>query len=181
MNLKIRFLSKFIFDLDIAFIVADTRGLYAQVFCDLGDEHVVVDSTGESPISVMVSSITQDEEGIVTCLDEARHGLETGDHVKFTDVSGMTEVNGKEFQVKVTGPYNFTIGDTRQFTNYDKGGIVTQVKKPQIISFKPLQESLVDMGEPNVTDWVKFDAPQVMHICYQVLHNYQRLQNMHKF
>ena len=66
--------------------MSDTRGLYAQVFCDFGDNHAVVDATGEAVISVMVSSITQDEEAIVTCLDEARHGLETGDHVKFTEV-----------------------------------------------------------------------------------------------
>lgn len=156
----------------IAFIVSDTRGLYAQVFCDFGDNHTVVDATGEAPISVMVSSITQDEEGIVTCLDEARHGLETGDYIKFTEVSGMAEVNGEEFQVKVTGPYNFTIGDTRKFGNYDKGGIVTQVKKPQVITFKPFEESLAEMGEPVVTDWAKFDAPEVLHMCYQVLHNY---------
>ena len=30
----------------------------------------------------------------MTCLDEARHGFETGDFVTFTEVEGMEELNG---------------------------------------------------------------------------------------
>ena len=50
----------------------------------------------------MVSSISQEEEGLVTVLDEGRHGLEDGDFVTFTEVKGMAELNGCEpKQVKV--------------------------------------------------------------------------------
>jgi len=40
-------------------IVADTRGLFAQVFCDFGDRFTVFDDNGEQPLSVMVSAITK--------------------------------------------------------------------------------------------------------------------------
>lgn len=41
---------------------------------------------------------------MVTCLDEARHGYEDGDHVTFTEVQGMTELNGcKPIKIKVLG------------------------------------------------------------------------------
>jgi ubiquitin-activating enzyme E1 len=42
----------------------------------------------------MIVSI--DEEGIVTTLDETRHGLEDGDYVAFSEVQGMEKLNGAE-------------------------------------------------------------------------------------
>lgn len=42
----------------------------------------------------MIVSI--DEEGIVTTLDETRHGLEDGDYVTFTEVKGMDKLNDAE-------------------------------------------------------------------------------------
>lgn len=41
----------------------------------------------------MIASITKDKQGVVTCLDETRHGLEDGDYVTFSEVQGMTEIN----------------------------------------------------------------------------------------
>lgn len=78
----------------------------------------------------------QDTEGVVTCLDETRHGLEDGDFVTFTEVQGMVELNGCEpRKVTVKGPYTFSIGDTTDLGDYKTGGIFTQVKMPKIISF----------------------------------------------
>jgi ubiquitin-activating enzyme E1 len=72
----------------------------------------------------------------VTCLDETRHGLEDGDFVTFTEVQGMTGLNGcKPRKVSVKGPYTFTIGDTSDLDDYTGGGIFTQVKMPKIIDF----------------------------------------------
>lgn len=42
------------------------------------------------------SSFNQDNPGVVTCLDEARHGFETGDFVSFSEVQGMIELNGSQ-------------------------------------------------------------------------------------
>jgi ubiquitin-activating enzyme E1 len=69
-------------------------------------------------------------------LDETRHGLEDGDFVTFTEVQGMTELNGCEpRKVAVKGPYTFTMGDTSNLGDYKTGGIFTQVKMPKIIDF----------------------------------------------
>ena len=72
---------------NIALIVADTRGLFAQVFCDFGVDFTVYDQNGANPSSAMVASITNDAESLVTCVDETRHGFEDGDYVTFTEVS----------------------------------------------------------------------------------------------
>lgn len=72
----------------------------------------------------------------MTCLDETRHGLEDGDFVTFSEVQGMTELNGCEpRKVTVKGPYTFNIGDTSNLSDYKAGGIFTQVKMPKILTF----------------------------------------------
>ena len=73
---------------NIAVIIADARGLFAQVFCDFGQEFVVFDRDGASPLSTIVASISQDAQGVVTCLEETRHGFVDGDYVTFSEVSG---------------------------------------------------------------------------------------------
>lgn len=49
-------------------------------------------------------SSNQDSPGVVTCLDEARHGFESGDFVCFSEVQGMVELNGSQpMEIKVLG------------------------------------------------------------------------------
>lgn len=71
---------------NIALVIADTRGLFSQVFCDFGPDFTVVDVTGENPVSAMIADITHEYEAVVTCLDDTRHGLEDGDFVTFSEV-----------------------------------------------------------------------------------------------
>uniref|UniRef100_A0A8C9ZB94 E1 ubiquitin-activating enzyme n=1 Tax=Sander lucioperca TaxID=283035 RepID=A0A8C9ZB94_SANLU len=119
----------------IKLIVADTRGLFGQLFCDFGEEMTVYDTNGEQPLSAMISMITKDNPGVVTCLDEARHGFESGDYVTFTEVQGMTELNGcQPVEIKVLVLVSLVIM-TSGFTDYVRGGIVSQVKMPKKISF----------------------------------------------
>lgn len=157
-----------------AMIVSNTRGLFAQVFCDFGDDFTVVDTNGENPIAAMIAGVTKDSEGVVTCLDETRHGLEDGDFVTFSEVKGMVELNGCEpRKIKVLGPYTFSIGDTTSFGEYIRGGIATQVKMPKKIQFKPLAES---MNEPEyvMTDFAKFDRPPQIHLAFKTLNAYEK-------
>lgn len=72
---------------NIALIIGQTRGLFAQIFCDFGENFTIYDDNGAQPVSNMVASITKDTDGIVTCLDETRHGLEDGQYVTFSEVS----------------------------------------------------------------------------------------------
>lgn len=99
-------ISRFTHQHGIALIIASTRGLFGQIFCDFGDVFQVTDINGEPPISVMIASITKDQQGVVTCLEETRHGFESGDFVTFSEVQGMTELNHCEpRQVNVLGSY----------------------------------------------------------------------------
>jgi len=87
---------------NIALIIASTPGLFAQVFTDFGSKFRVFDTNGEQPLSCMIASVTQEEEGVVAALDEVRHGFEDGDYVTFSEVEGMTELNGcKPMKIKV--------------------------------------------------------------------------------
>ncbi|XP_068104099.1 ubiquitin-like modifier-activating enzyme 1 [Hyperolius riggenbachi] len=158
----------------IKFIVADTRGLFGQLFCDFGKDFAVLDPNGEQPLSAMISMITKDNPGVVTCLDEARHGFESGDFVTFTELQGMTELNSCEpVEIKVLGPYTFSICDTTGFSDYVRGGIVSQVKMPKKISFKPLRDSLLE-PEFLITDFAKFERPSQLHLAFQGLHAFQK-------
>lgn len=105
----------------------------------------------------------------MTCLEETRHGLEDGDWVTFTEVVGMPELNGiSPRQVKVNGPYTFSIGDTSSFGDYKSGGIFTQAKKPKSVRFQSLKDSLAK-PELFIADFAKFDRPAQLHIGFQAL------------
>jgi len=157
---------------NIALIVGDTRGVFAQVFCDFGEDFSVIDSTGENPISVMVAGVTKEEQGVVTCMDESRHGFEDGDYVTFQEVQGMTEINGcKPKKITVLGPYTFSIGDTTSYSDYIKGGFATQVKMPKKLNFKSLKNSLAE-PEYLISDFGKFDRPSQLHLAFITFHKF---------
>ncbi|KAF9008754.1 ubiquitin activating enzyme [Cyathus striatus] len=160
---------------NVHFIAAETRGLFGSVFNDFGAKFTCVDPTGEQPLSGMIVSVEKDNEGLVTCLDETRHGLEDGDFVTFSEVQGMTELNGCEpRKISVKGPYTFAIGDTSGLGDYKSGGIFTQVKMPKMIAFKPLRESLKN-PDLFITDFAKFDRPSTLHAGFQALSQYRSL------
>lgn len=157
---------------NIALVTADTRGLFAQIFCDFGENFTIIDPTGANPLSAMVASITKDADGVVTCLDENRHGFEEGDYVTFCEVEGMTELNGCEpRKIKVLGPYTFSIGDTSNLSTYIRGGIVTQVKMPVTVSYKPLAEA---ENAPDFVDFDfgKFDHPAQIQLAFTAYHRF---------
>jgi ubiquitin-activating enzyme E1 len=78
----------------IAFISADVRGLFGNIFCDFGENFTITDATGESVQSGIIASV--DEDGLVTALDETRHGLQDGDYVTFDEIVGIEGLNGIE-------------------------------------------------------------------------------------
>ncbi|KAG0169689.1 SPS-sensor component ptr3 [Apophysomyces sp. BC1034] len=157
---------------NVHFISTEVRGLFGRIFNDFGNQFEVIDTTGETPLTGMVAAVTNDTEGVVTCLDETRHGLEDGDHVTFTEIQGMSELNATPARkIKVLGPYTFSIGDTSGLGEYKNGGIFTQVKLPKYIDFKSFKESLA-APEFLVSDFAKFDRPMQLHLAFQALHHF---------
>lgn len=155
------------------FLSADVRGLFGTVFADLGTNFTCKDTNGEPPMDGIVVSVTQDKEGLVTTIDEKRHGLQDGDFVTFSEVQGMTELNGIEpRRVTVKGPYTFTIGDTSSFGQYKGGGLFKQVKMPEFLNFKSLRESLA-APECIVSDFAKMDRPIILHAAFEALSSFE--------
>lgn len=156
---------------DIGFISADIRGLFGQVFVDLGDSFAVIDQNGEEPHAGIVSDIEPD--GTVTMLDDNRHGMQDGEYVKFTEIEGMPKLNnGTPHKIEVLGPYAFKIKIDESYGTYVKGGLYQQVKMPVKISFKTLKEQLAE-PEYVFSDFAKFDRPPQLHLGFQALHAFQ--------
>lgn len=152
----------------IYLITADTFGLFGNIFCDFGDKFVCIDDTGEQPLSGIIAGV--DEDGLVSALDETRHGLADGDYVTFTEIEGMEGLNGCEpRKIEVKGPYTFSIGDVSGLGQYKRGGLFQQVKMPKIMEFKSIATALTD-PEFVISDFAKFDRPQQLHIGFQALH-----------
>ena len=155
----------------IGYIQADARGLFANIFCDFGEDFTVYDKNGENPSSCMVTSVEANvENALVTVSDDARHNLETGDYVTFAELRGLTELNGCEpRRVTVKSPYTFTIGSTVGMSTYERGGLVNQVKMPSKHTFKCLEDALVQPGEFLMSDFGKFDRPPLLHLAFRAL------------
>ncbi|KAL1971292.1 hypothetical protein VTN77DRAFT_244 [Rasamsonia byssochlamydoides] len=154
----------------IYIVITDTFGLFGYLFNDFGKNFTVGDTTGEEPVSGIVADI--DETGLVSALDESRHGLEDGDYVTFTEVKGMEGLNNSDpRKVTVKGPYTFSIGDVSGLGKYQGGGLFHQVKMPKFIDFQPLRKQL-KKPEFLVSDFAKFDRPRQLHIGVQALHHF---------
>ncbi|XP_060691371.1 ubiquitin-like modifier-activating enzyme 1 [Hemiscyllium ocellatum] len=165
-------IGEFCHNQNIAFIVADTKGLFGQLFCDFGEKFTVIDTNGEEPQTAVITWITKGNPGLVTCMDEAWHGFQTGDYVTFSQVQGMTELNNcTPIEIQVNDPYSFFIGDTSDFSDYEKGGIAMEVKMPQTLMFKSFGEALKE-PKYQVPDVGKAIRQGTLHIAFQALHQF---------
>ncbi|CAI9768395.1 unnamed protein product [Fraxinus pennsylvanica] len=155
----------------IAFIKSEVRGLFGSVFCNFGPEFTVFDVDGEDPRTGIIASISNDNPALVACVDDERLEFQDGDLVVFSEVRGMTELNdGKPRKIKNARPYSFTIEeDTTNYTAYERGGIVTQVKEPKVLNFETLKQALKDPGDFLLSDFSKFDRPSLLHLAFQAL------------
>ena len=155
----------------IYLVIADTFGLFGYIFTDFGKNFTVGDVTGENPISGIVANI--DDTGLVSALDETRHGLEDGDFIEFAEIKGMDKLNGAApRKIETKGPYSFSIGDVSGLGTYEGGGLFAQVKMPKVLDFEPLSKQLRS-PELMISDFAKFDRPQQLHIGIQALHAFQ--------
>lgn len=162
----------------VGFIAADCFGLAGSVFLDFGDAFTCRDKDGEEPKSAIVAGITQENPGAVHTHHDKRHGFQDGDWVVFREVQGMSELNNsKPRQIKVTGPYSFTIDDTSSYGAYTCEGIVSQTKVPHTVKFNSYRNSLVqpkhDGEEMHVPDLAKFGRSEQLHVAIQAVQSFR--------
>jgi ubiquitin-activating enzyme E1 len=159
----------------IYIVITDTYGLFGSVFTDFGEKFTVGDATGENPLNGIIAGI--DSEGLVSALDETRHGLEDGDFVTFTEVEGMEALNdAAPRKITVKGPYTFSIGDVSGLGDYKRGGLYQQVKMPKFVDFQPLSQQLKE-PELMMSDFAKYDRPAQLHAGIQALHEFAEKHN----
>lgn len=151
-------------------VITDTFGLFGYIFTDFGKKFTVGDATGEDPVSGIIAGV--DEEGLVSTLEETRHGLEDGDFVTFSEIKGMEGLNSSDpRKITVKGPYTFSIGDVSGLGTYQGGGLFTQAKMPKFIDFQSFSEQL-KKPEIVISDFAKFDRPAQLHVGVQALHKF---------
>ncbi|KAK5004709.1 E1 ubiquitin-activating protein, partial [Cryomyces antarcticus] len=156
-------------------VITDTFGLFGTIFTDFGKNFTCGDPTGENPGTGIVAEI--DSDGLVSALDETRHGLEDGDFVTFSEVQGMEGLNDSApRKITVKGPYTFSIGDVSGLGQYKRGGLYTQVKMPKFIDFEPLSTQL-RKPELMMSDFAKFDRPAQLHVGFQALQAFAEKHN----
>lgn len=105
----------------------------------------------------------------MTVTEESRLDFRS-DYVSFSDIEGMIELNElkEPRKIEILGPFTFSIGDTRSFSPYKKGGHVTEVKMGAVLNFKPLEAAL---AEPKIEECDFKDLIQ-RHIAFIALHEY---------
>ncbi|XP_007890173.1 ubiquitin-like modifier-activating enzyme 6 isoform X2 [Callorhinchus milii] len=159
-------------DPPIKFISADLYGVFCRVFCDFGDHFEVSDSNGEEPKEIFIHNITQCNPGVVTCMDNRTHGLETGQFVTFREINGMSELNRTARQITVVSPYSFSIGDTSNYKPYLHGGISLQLKISKKFTFENMETQLLD-PQCLIVDFSKPEAPLQIHTAMLALDMFQ--------
>ena len=74
---------------------------------------------------------------------DKKHNYKHGDFVIISEVEGMVEINGNDTRpIKVIDDYCFSVEDTREFSDYKKGGFVELAKVPLRIDFRTLEEEI---------------------------------------
>ena len=105
----------FVFNNDNAFVL---------VF-NAGTMRVMKNGGQITDLAMAISSITQANPGVVTTV--APHGLTAGDHeAAMRDIEGMTELNGRNFKITITGASTFSLQDM-DGVNFDTSGLTAHV------------------------------------------------------
>jgi len=167
---------------NVVFLYASILGVQASVFADYGDKFICQDDNGEPLKTLIVDSISNGKNGIVT-IDGDRHLLADGDMIQIEEVHGMsdgakekpkdafkpedkvTDINAK-FIIKTTkNPKQFLIGDTSGLGEYKHGGIINQLNVP--VEFKHASfttQQLNPTFEPGYFDFAKMGREGQLHL-----------------
>ncbi|OUS47186.1 ubiquitin activating enzyme [Ostreococcus tauri] len=156
-----------------AFIKADVRGVFGSVFCDFGDAFDVVDVDGEEALTSIVASVSNDFPALVTCIEDERVEFQDGQRITFSEVRGMTELNGVTCVVKDVKKHSFKLDlDTTSFSQYVGGGIATQVKETKTLKFSSYAEALESPGDFLLSDFAKMERSPQLHLAFGALDAY---------
>lgn len=157
------------------YIHAESRGVFGKIFCDFGEEFTVYDVDGEPETSVPVDKLSiNDNKVTVVCTEP--HNLETGKQISLSELVGSPELNGNEYTVNVEDRYTLTFNVDFNISKYEKGGLVTNVKKPVVMNFKTIDDT---QAKPPIMscDWLHPERPSVLHSAFKALGKFKMENN----
>ena len=146
------------------FIYGACNGVFGHTFCDYGPEFVCSDTTGEALKTAIIHKIEKSEAGkqaLVQCVQDEDIDFDDGDYITFTEVKGMTQLNGgkpQQIYDVSKGKKQFKIADTSAFGEHVSGGIATETKMLKILKFRSLRECLAEPGQMHDSDTSKQSA-----------------------
>ncbi|KAM5293141.1 ubiquitin-like modifier-activating enzyme 7 [Ctenodactylus gundi] len=160
----------------VCFVVADTRGLVGQLFCDFGEDFTVQDPTEAEPLTAAIQHISQGSPGILTLRREGNnHSFHDGDLVTFSGIEGMVELNDCPPQpIRVQRDRSLEIGDTTTFSCYLRGGTIIEVKRSTTVRHKPLDIAMLQPCVVAQNDQEVHHA-LCLHQAFRALHKFQNL------
>ena len=168
---------------NVKMIYSTCLGLVCGIFVDFGN-HIIIDEKGKETKTYYVKNISKDKEGLViidSIQNTEKLDMGDGNYVTFKNVEGMTEVNNKEFQIYVEDALSFKIGDTSNFGEYKKGGIIYEIRKPKNMKFDDYRtRSEIIRGQNNrfyFTDFSKCGRDILLFVTLGILQDFFEKNN----
>jgi len=176
----------------ISFMYCFTGGFFGSLFVDHGDSHTVHDKDGEHPMVRIVTSISNEENGLVryTIPDgQPAQSLPENCMIEFSDVDGMYATDDEVYAThgisinkskawhtfrRRGDPVNtLRIGDTRGFSEYVGGGTFTEKKTPSTMHFRSLAACITHPLDLPMTDMINFGSEYQQHVGLQAVLDFQ--------
>jgi len=126
------------------FVWTRTQGFAGSVFVDCLENHIVNDLSGEIVEPVQLENISF--EGKVSCAQHNSHDFETGDIIKFSNLSGdKLDILAGEWKIKVINKMIFQLENFTPVKDFKLvNGTVVLVKQSVNISHKSLEDQIVN-------------------------------------
>jgi ubiquitin-activating enzyme E1 len=182
-------------ELGVAVVVANTAGLMARVFVDLGDEFYVRDTDGEEPLSANVQHVSLDMvEGRqrIFVMTTSPHGLWADHVVRLSDVVGdgfhaalLNDEKPRKISVTSSTTFELLLDDADLAAVaahaaragidanavpfvYLRGGFVNQEKIGTTVNFSRYSEARLS-PEMLPSDFAKLDRQNTLHAVFAAL------------
>ena len=168
---------------NIKFIYSCCLGLAGYIFTDFGPMHTIFEQG--VPTVYNIKSITKDKKGFITIDNEKgdnNFNIGDGEFVKLSDIEGMTELNGKEFQVEYEDFQSFRIRhDTSNYNDYIRGGKAVKVVKniiKQYFDYSSRSNIITDNMHPFlVLDAEKIGRTELLYMALIGIHDFYITHN----
>jgi ubiquitin-activating enzyme E1 len=131
---------------NICFILSEARGVFGYLFNDFGPSFTVQEPSSKEASRFLINFISNGNPALLDLVDGEKHGLGINSFIRIEGVEGMTELNGKEFEVEDVSPtclkvFTDTTGLPR-YANTKVAAVANEIIHPLTIAFKPLREAL---------------------------------------